>query len=598
MNQQLSEQTYFPAPYVPSTGSPQAVTSLIDFDSSPPKNGPEAHPYYVQQMAKEDMGARPRIDPPRDPPRDSPKAAKDDKIMIFVINKDECTPVAWSTSLPIQDIKEAILCACDAMTNDSFTLSELVDPLKAHNAEEVDGRRLINVEGVEYLRGKPMKFEEFHLLINGGSYLLNTGGDTTDVTITGDRWRRLKQAVEPLKHVETAEAIKRMKIGSNLLKHTRFGFPHLRQFQLSDDCQRLLWYSANKNKQDSTVILKEMKCIILGQGSKTFQQYRLSMLEHLSFSVMYGNDKSLDITCKDEFEYDYWLIGLKALLFHSKSMAISKQDLMSHSKRFNDAVAKKAVDVQLTEMAEEKREGQVGLDDCIDIPIHSVDALTTHLEKLSDRLKRVSSQVDLQLKEISENEKKEELGGSDEEVISDGQAYDRCFREMNDAQDAQTERKRMVDLISQVSALIEQARKDLTHLKTLPSTLSNGQIPAGSAGSKIKTMSNARTKEEEEVFKNRKWLNEVNQKLWKASVDLENIDDMYQRSSQLLSQSLGKKLAEIQRDLGAGIETAVNQMKTGVQDAIEQFRSRGFSALWPETQSGDVAAGSTTSKIL
>merc|ERR1712113_271371 len=73
--------------------------------------------------------------------------------------------------------------------------------------------------------------------------------------ITGDRWRRLKVQIEPLLHVEAQKAIERMRRGSNLLKHTHYGFPHLRQFQLSDDKKRLVWYSGAKRKEDSVVQL-------------------------------------------------------------------------------------------------------------------------------------------------------------------------------------------------------------------------------------------------------------------------------------------------------------------------------------------------------
>lgn len=109
---------------------------------------------------------------------------------------------------------------------------------------------------------------------------------------TGDRWRRFKLRIDPLLHFESMKAIDIMRrgrscfipikrlffqtakyssfwntersasnfkklhlglspmytmcltIGTNLLRHSEQGYPHLRQFQLSSDCKRLLWYSA------------------------------------------------------------------------------------------------------------------------------------------------------------------------------------------------------------------------------------------------------------------------------------------------------------------------------------------------------------------
>lgn len=43
---------------------------------------------------------------------------------------------------------------------------------------------------------------------------------------------------------------------------------------------------------------------------------------------------SLDLTCKDEFEYDHWITGFKALVCNAHNILISKQDLLSHSRRF------------------------------------------------------------------------------------------------------------------------------------------------------------------------------------------------------------------------------------------------------------------------
>lgn len=193
-------------------------------------------------------------------------------------------------------------------------------------------------------------------------------------------------------------------LGTNLLKHTRYGYPHLRQFQLSMDRRRLLWYTSSKSKSSSVVHLPLLQGLLLGQKSQTFQSYRLPALQHLSFSLVFytssasavppppaspsvsslenrrglppegekedddeeeeedgdGEEetleedreerrirklielskpptngvRTLDLTCKDEFEYDMWVTGLKAIIAANKGVRISKKLLLSHSRRF------------------------------------------------------------------------------------------------------------------------------------------------------------------------------------------------------------------------------------------------------------------------
>merc|ERR1719191_974580 len=198
----------------------------------------------------------------------------------------------------------------------------------------------------------------------------------------GDRMRRLNVAIEPLLHVEAQKAIERMRKGSNLLKHTHYGFPHLRQFQLSDDRKRLIWYSGAKRKDDSVVQLEEVSEIRLGQQTPVFLHYRLPMLEHLSFSLVYGpkGSKTLDLTCKDEFEFDHWVTGLKAIFYHFKNKPISKMELLKHSKRFNKALEKNNVAIKITKLPELKEKGHVGLDDCIEIVTHTPQQLETKMD--------------------------------------------------------------------------------------------------------------------------------------------------------------------------------------------------------------------------
>ncbi|EEQ99816.1 hypothetical protein Pmar_PMAR020274 [Perkinsus marinus ATCC 50983] len=123
--------------------------------------------------------------------------------------------------------------------------------------------------------------------------------------------------------------------GTNLLKHTAHGHPHLRQFQLSTDHQRLLWYSAGPDRKESVMALSDVCELRLGQQTSTFLQY------------------------------DTWLTGLKALLcaqcnrtnivaatqlgvLMEDSGTISKEQLLAHSRRFREALKQDKAGVKVS----------------------------------------------------------------------------------------------------------------------------------------------------------------------------------------------------------------------------------------------------------
>merc|ERR1719272_2575502 len=324
--------------------------------------------------------------------------------------------------------------------------------------------------------------------------------------------RRLKVQLEPLLHVEAQKAIERMRKGSNLLKHTHYGFPHLRQFQLSDDRKRLVWYSGAKRKQDSVVNLEDVTEIRLGQTTPVFLHYRLPMLEHLSFSLVHGKSgsKSLDLTCKDEFEFDHWVTGLKAIFLHHKNRQISKEQLLGHSKRFKKALSKNNVGIKLTKLPEVKEKGHVGLDDCIEIVTHTTQQLDTKMERLKERLRTMSQQV-ARLDHHSTAEMEVDLSL----LTGQGPAYASVFVQDEDAQDEEMEIRRMHELVEQTTQILQQARNELIALNQRQK--SDGSGAQGSdAAAKKKKKENAACKH-------------IDQLLWKAEVDLENVEDMYLR---------------------------------------------------------------------
>lgn len=200
----------------------------------------------------------------------------------LVLNYDDKKfPICWDNEMTTQQIAEAIICACDAIVDSGFELldktykpidlekfSHFVDGIKNSKTE------LNLVEGKEHEAFKP---------------------------IIGDRMRKLNIPVTPLAHIEAQKAIKAMHEGSNLLKHITNGNPHIRFFQLSEDSNRLVYFSEIKGIEESQVYLSCVNKLQTGQKSVKFKMYPIPTIAHLSFSLYYTdrnrkNPKTLDLT--------------------------------------------------------------------------------------------------------------------------------------------------------------------------------------------------------------------------------------------------------------------------------------------------------------
>lgn len=240
---------------------------------------------------------------------ESESDAENENSTIEVEYEGRIYSVSWYNDVSEEDVKEAIVCACDAIMDSGFQLYDA--------------------------NGLPIPISN---LASGERYLLKPGDELKGYEkALGDRWRRLKLEMDPLRHTEAQKGIECMKEGSNMLKHTRNGPPHIRMFQLTSDMTRLIWYSGNKDYLTSVVDLRQIEDIKTGQRSDTFKKYPIPALDHLSFSIYYDK-KTLDITCKDEKEFDLWVAGCKAIFYHFRDMNISKQILLSHSRRFLEAL--------------------------------------------------------------------------------------------------------------------------------------------------------------------------------------------------------------------------------------------------------------------
>jgi alpha-tubulin suppressor-like RCC1 family protein len=130
--------------------------------------------------------------------------------------------------------------------------------------------------------------------------------------------------------------------GGALLKFSRYGEPHFRQFTLSSDMTVLNWYSPKKKTKPTSVLISQIHLVLQGQTTDIFKKHRShAQLAHLSFSLYYskavvagaagggendddeaagGKQKlgstsaTLDLCCKDTDELNTWVTGMQWLV--------------------------------------------------------------------------------------------------------------------------------------------------------------------------------------------------------------------------------------------------------------------------------------------
>ncbi|KAF8819478.1 hypothetical protein IE077_004192 [Cardiosporidium cionae] len=529
------------------------------------------------------------------------------KKRIWIIYKVSCseksTPVSWFEETSLEDLREAILCACDSIVDTGFSLHEalLLTAIPNKNEfKEVNWQAIkeVIVDGCTYysVKIKELHFEDFHMLKKGGIYFLeeNEGLEVPKGAI-GDRWRRIKILVEPLMHGEVKIALNMMRAGTNLIKYTTRGLPHIRQFQLSKDNRRLVWYTASKNKELSRVYMKDINEIRIGQTTEAFKRYKMPILQYLSFSIIYGaKNRTLDLACTDENEFDYWLVGIKALAFSEKKQLISKERLLCHSRRFRKALEANKPSIKFTSLQEIDNSVHKGFEAYIELPILPTKDLEEMFEKLEKRLsfslikiRHLNHKFTIE----SDNESNQQISNHNDvrklKSKSNLDKYKVCAGDNRTADDDEMEMTRIVELADDVAVCIEQARKALLDINIqlgLEKQLQNKKDPVvvsissnGAVKFKQESASNNDTlshitalgrngailteiqsqlianfnqllgvtwNEDDSASSYQKCgqrqysaqeertLQTIYQLLWKAEVDLENIDDMCSRQLQ------------------------------------------------------------------
>ena len=443
-----------------------------------------------------------------------------EKITVTLIFEDKESQVSWNPKdMSLEDIKFMFMCSCESLCDTEFEILDL--------SGKVIDINLLNEfknKSVFYIRKKQT---------NKISNLLFDGR------------RKLFVEIEPLRHIESQVAIKFMCIGSNLLKHTKKGLTHLRLFQLSNDLKRILWYTKSKTIDEASILIQSIKDITIGQVSENFINFPVKALEEFSFSIYYYNKdndySTLDLTCKNEKEFDLWVIGIKALYSHINGKIISKNDLLKHCKSYNEQIKK----------------GNIA--NCSKFLFYNNSENKDFISKDNKSLESVMKNRDITTYGISKEllkicKKIEKLRGpiedyKEKDIINNGVEYDgyqQLFDEEAIVEDLETQKNQMIKLF-------ENCEKDITiclfdFFKWYDNNLNNTQAAVEEENKKnfaeimvqlkfhydsylpsLKIINDINEKEEEEKIMNDRFLKNLDIQSWKIEVDLENIGDIINR---------------------------------------------------------------------
>lgn len=517
---------------------------------------------------------------------------------IYVLHKGETNIVSWMEETPARDVREAILCACDSIADTGFLLRELIpldkNQLKAMldaHENEVGGQLILvedNGRNVYYKRGQVFAFEDFHRLEGNKLYYLELSREREDLkSITGDRWRRLLVPIKPFQHVEAQKAIQRMRQGTNLLKHTTLGYPHLRHFQLSADLRRLIWYSAGKSKDQTIIQLANVSQIKIGIDDSV----KLNGLpQAYTFTVVAGKDGTYQLAAKDEEEFDLWVTGLKALACWAHGQLINKAQLLSHCRRFRQALQRQDLSVRLDDKSGTT---SFSLINAIKLTTLKKGDLLKKEINLRCRLKAAREKAKLIDIESLGKKQTEDEDFTAQEAPHQTSAYGAAMFDST-LSDDQMEFQKMCELMDLVASLLADARSQLEALNIKPLE-SDVMLSSASHTARQHTDENRSPPREEQTAASavtsptaspetrNAVLNNVTKLLWKAEVDTENIEDIYKRLTEPPSITVHKIWGEVNNNIASLTKNITSWVQT-----------RGTSMLPMLFSGSDPAAPTTT----
>lgn len=315
-----------------------------------------------------------------------------------------------------ENAKECILAVCESLVGPhcSGILYRFDDQ---YYQESDDDTQLIELN--DHPSG--LRPQDFGKVVHQGRYRLETGVCTEPPDPT--RLRRLKIQLPPFRHTEVTEALRVMQTGSNLLKHSDYRSPHIRQVQLSKDYKKLMWFTHMKTLDESSLMVHRIEGLHLGRAALAEEPSK--RLHDFTFEITYFHEpiqqgwlsnvrdslsalvltpteaetpalerRNLMLTCKDENEFDMWVTGLKALVHHFRESKVCKLELMSHSRRFRMAIKSEDYQVDLPRLPHPSNFFYTSIIKNRTVPLETTEAVLAHLQmkaKEINRLRRRSS---------------------------------------------------------------------------------------------------------------------------------------------------------------------------------------------------------------
>ena len=462
-----------------------------------------------------------------------------EKITLTLIFEDKESQISWNPKdTSLEDAKFMFMCSCDALVDGEF---EILD-----------------------MQAKPIDLKELTEFKNKSVFYLRKKATNKATNLLIDGRRKLFVEIEPLRHIEAQVALKYMCIGSNLLKHTKKGFPHIRLFQLSADLKRILWYTKSKTIDEAQVSFDTIKDLTIGQISESFMKYPLKMLEDYSFSIYYKTKdddeiKTLDLTCKNQKEFDLWVIGIKALHAHYNGKVISKNDLLSHSKSYNEQVKKGNIghctkflfyDDKTATSDISTKKGEKSLEEFLSNRNLTPFALCKVILKLCNKIDKLRIDIDdLSSKDVVDSNKNK--------ITEEG--YEEIFNEEAIVDDLETQKSQMINLFNKCEKELTICIYEYFLWTDANANNTQAQVPLenkdeyGNIMVQIKfhydsflpskeIKLDVDEEKENEKIMSEFFLKELDIKTWKIEVDLENVGDIINRFKCLNNKGFIDKL--------------------------------------------------------
>jgi len=110
------------------------------------------------------------------------------------------------------------------------------------------------------------------------------------------------------------DCLPELRRGTALLKYGRQGYPHFRQFNVSQNNEELVWFSNKKKLDQSSIRIKDINEVLIGQHTKEFRRISWTTLAPASFSIWYdGHSRSLNLVAKSVDAMKMWVEALLIL---------------------------------------------------------------------------------------------------------------------------------------------------------------------------------------------------------------------------------------------------------------------------------------------